>query len=159
MGVGKSTVGKRLAERLGVDFVDLDARVEASTGASVAELFASRGEASFRTLERAELLCTLDAREPRVVALGGGTLVEPRLRELALERAFVVALGATVETLVQRTRGSVRPLLEPAPEVAIPRLLAVRARAYADAHVTIRTDGRTVEDLARDLEHLWQGWS
>jgi len=159
MGVGKSAVGRRLAERLAVEFVDLDDRVEARAGVSVAQLFASRGEAAFRALERAEVLLSLEAPAPVVVALGGGALLEPRLREAALERSFVVVLGATVDTLVQRTRGSARPLLAPTPEVAIPRLLAQRARAYADAHVTVRSDGRTVEDLASDLAHLWLGWT
>lgn len=159
MGAGKSVVGRRLAERLAVEFVDLDDRIEALAGMSVSQLFASKGEAAFRGLERAEVLRVLDALGPRVVALGGGALVEPRLREVALERAFLVVLGATVDTLVQRTRGNGRPLLAQAPEVEIPRLLAQRARAYAEAHVTVRSDGRSVEDLAADLAHLWLGWT
>lgn len=159
MGTGKTSVGEALAHRLGLPFVDVDRAVVRTTGLSIEEIFATRGEAAFRELEAAEVRRCLESRVPTVVALGGGSLLDRRLRELALDRAFVVALSATVATLMERTAGSSRPLLAARPEVAIPKLLSARVAAYSEAHVTIRTDGRSADVVARDLEHLWLGWT
>src|SRR5687768_16268735 len=95
MATGKSTVGRRIAERSSLPFLDLDAAIEQAAGCSIAELFQKRGEGAFRELEREQLLRCLDDREPGVVvALGGGTLLPRDLRLLALERATVITLTA-----------------------------------------------------------------
>lgn len=113
MGTGKSTVGRALAARTGASFEDLDAAIEAEAGRTIAELFAEHGEDTFRALERTLLLDRLAAPPdlPRIIALGGGTLVSADNRRQALARAFVVTLSAEVDTIVARCAGSARPLL------------------------------------------------
>jgi shikimate kinase len=157
MGAGKSTVGRALAERLGVSFVDLDETIAHEHARPIEAILTERGEPAFRAIERAAVRRILEQRGPRVVALGGGSLLDPRLRSDALDRAFVVVLLASVETLIARTRGSNRPLLRDSPEIEVPRLLGARAAAYAEAHHMVRTEGRTANDVAEDLACLWLG--
>src|SRR5689334_9122773 len=99
MATGKSSVGRALAGQVGHPFVDLDQRIEARTGKSVSELFAERGEAEFRALEREELAKALSspATRPAVIALGGGALTRRDTRLDALDRAVVVTLQAGAE--------------------------------------------------------------
>lgn len=154
MGAGKSTVGRLVAKRADLPFVDLDDAIAREAGESVAALFASRGEAAFRALEAATLRGLLDGGGPRVIALGGGALLDPALRREALARACVVALSASPRTLAARTPGKARPLLDGAPdrEARIRELLAARAPVYAEAHARIATDGiAPVEVAARVL--------
>ncbi|WP_437933449.1 3-dehydroquinate synthase [Sorangium sp. So ce341] len=150
MGTGKSTVGRIAAARAGLPFIDLDDAIAAEAGESVPSLFAARGEAGFRALEAAALRRLLATRGPRVIALGGGALVDPALRVEALERGCVVALGATPRTIAARTPSGGRPLLDGAPdrEARIRELLAARASVYAEAHARVVTDGVSPEDVA-----------
>src|SRR5205823_14161428 len=111
MGVGKSTVGRRLARRLGLPFVDSDAEIEDAAGYSAAEIFERYGERDFRDGER-RLVARLIEGEVRVIATGGGAYVDPRTRKLLNERAITVWLDAPVEILAERTsRRDTRPLL------------------------------------------------
>lgn len=140
MGAGKSAVGRELARLLRRPFVDLDQSIERSAGSSVASLFARRGEAAFRRLERRALLRA--ARRPGVVvALGGGTLIDPRNRAVA-KRGFLVRLTCSKTELVRRlakSRAS-RPMLAGgALSVRVGRLLKERAPSYAEAHCSVST--------------------
>lgn len=163
MGTGKSTVARILAERAGVPFLDLDAAIEEEAGQSIEAIFAGEGEASFRSLEAAVFRKVLDQPGPRVVALGGGALLDSTSRRAAIERGRVVTLVADPETITGRVAGSVRPLLEvaPAPLSAADRrarirdLLARRASIYAEAHAQIRTDGRSPEAIAAAVHKAW----
>lgn len=162
MGTGKSTVGRALAARTGARFEDLDAAVEAEAGRSIPEVFTELGEAAFRSLERALLLDRLAAKydAPRVLALGGGTLVDPSSRRRALALAFVVTLSADVETIVARCDGGDRPLLADAAneqEAArrVQALLEARAEAYEAGHLHLATDHRSPEALAATLASHW----
>lgn len=157
MGAGKTSVGRAVADRLDVPFVDLDQSISADVGMTIEAIFDARGEGGFRSLERTAIRRELAKPGPRVIALGGGSLLDARLREEALDRAFVVVLWVSVETAVRRTHGTHRPLLRAAPEVEIPKLLVSRAAAYSEAHHTLRTDGREVLDLAVDVANLWLG--
>jgi shikimate kinase / 3-dehydroquinate synthase len=155
MGVGKSTLAPRLAERLGWASLDLDTLVAERSGCSVAELFASGGEALFRRHERAvfdELLASLatdpTSTAPRrspalVVSLGGGTLLDRSVRLRALSVGTVVTLRASAHTLARRldvSRETPRPLVEAARraeetlEAVVERLLTDRATAYSETH-------------------------
>ncbi len=110
MGSGKTTVGERVAERLGRPFLDLDAEIERRTGTSIAELFRERGEAAFRSLEE-EVACeTLDRSEPAVIALGGGAILSERTRAVLARQAFTVLLEVETATAWERVAGSGRPL-------------------------------------------------
>jgi shikimate kinase len=112
MGAGKSAVGRRLARRLGWEFVDLDQRVEAAAGMPVAELFARCGEQHFRRLERAALAEALTHRR-LVLALGGGTLVQPEAAALLRGRGLIIWLRppfAELAARVEAAGAAVRPL-------------------------------------------------
>lgn len=158
MATGKTSVGRRIAELTGAPFEDLDARVEARTGATVAELFAGSGEPEFRRLEQEELRRALDEGGRRVVALGGGALSVRSARLAALSRATVVTLSAPVETLLARVASDTeRPLLAvPDPEARIRELLEVRSAGYAECHATLDTGSLDVDAAARAAIELWR---
>ena len=140
MGVGKSTVGRRLARRLALDFVDSDAAIEDASGYSAAEVYERFGERDFRDGER-RLVARLIEGEVRVIATGGGAFVDPRTRELLNERAITVWLDAPVEVLAERTgRRDTRPLLRnDDPKGTLERLNQERRPSYAEAHVHVRS--------------------
>ena len=102
MGVGKSTVGRRLARHLGLPFVDTDAEIEDAAGYPAAEMFERYGEHDFRDGER-RLVARLIEGEVRVIATGGGAFVDPRTRKLLNERAITIWLDAPVDVLAERT--------------------------------------------------------
>lgn len=139
MGAGKSTVGRRLAQRLGLPFADADAEIEAAAGLTIAEIFERHGEIHFRNGER-RVLARLIEGPPRVIATGGGAFMDPGTRALILERCIAVWLDAEVETLAERIgRRDHRPLLKGKDPVALLQGLAeIRNPVYAEAHLTIR---------------------
>jgi len=139
MGAGKSTLGPRLAERLGREFVEVDVLVEARAGTSVEEIFETRGEAEFRALEEEAAVDTLARRPPSVVELGGGGLASERTRRALAEHAFTVHLEASPDEAWARVAESRRPLARDAD--AFRALYEQRLPLYEAA------DGR-----ARDLE-------
>ncbi len=140
MGAGKSTLGPVFAARLGRPFLSVDALVEHGAGTSVAELFASRGEAAFRELEQDIAADVLGRRVPVVVELGGGALASERTRAVLRESAFTILVETTPEEAWDRVSGSARPLAQDAESFAT--LFEERAPLYADA-----ADAR-----ARDLD-------
>lgn len=159
MGVGKSTVGPLVAERLGVPFLDLDRAIEAAEGRSIATIFAEEGEATFRALEKRHVRAVLDEGVDAVVALGGGALLDRALRLEALARATVVTLSASIEELRRRTRrDDGRPLLAGSDEVELRARLAAlaasRAAVYAETHATIDTTDRPPAEVAVDVERI-----
>jgi shikimate kinase/3-dehydroquinate synthase len=161
MATGKSSVGRRVAERSGHPFLDLDAEIERRGGSSVSELFASLGEAGFRALERSALSALLEGSSGSapVISVGGGALVPRDLRLLALDSGVVVTLTADVGETVRRSAASAgkRPLLAgPEPAERARALLELRQQAYAEAHACIATDGRSVEEIASDVRDVWQ---
>lgn len=138
MGAGKTTIGRRLAPRLGLPFYDADAEIEAAAGMPVSELFQGHGEESFRRGE-AQIIKRLLNGPPHVLATGGGALVTAETRERIAEKAVSVWLKADIDTIVRRaTRRSTRPLLQQGnPRETIERLLADREPYYAatDIHI------------------------
>lgn len=160
MGVGKSTVGRRLAKRLGLSFVDSDAAIEDASGYSAAEVFERYGERDFRDGER-RLVARLIEGDVRVIATGGGAYVDPRTRQLLNERAITVWLDAPVEILAERTgRRDTRPLLRNGDRKGtLERLSEERRPSYAEAHIHVKSgDGAhkdVVDAIVRALEdHL-----
>lgn len=140
MGVGKSTVGQRLAALLGKDFVDSDAAIEVAAQRSVGEIFEAFGEAYFRDGER-RVIARLIEEEHGVIATGGGAFVQQDTRALILQRGIAVWLDCDIDTLVARTgRRDTRPLLRGGdPREILARLHAERAPAYAEAPIRIET--------------------
>ena len=160
MGVGKSTVGRRLARRLGLDFVDSDAAIEDASGYSAAEVFERFGEQDFRDGER-RLVARLIDGAVKVIATGGGAYVDPRTRQLLNERAITVWLDAPVEVLAERTsRRDTRPLLRNEdPKGTLERLSDERRPSYAEAHIHVKSSdgphGDVVERIVAAIEqHL-----
>src|SRR6476661_3532263 len=139
MGVGKSTVGRRLAKRLGLSFVDSDAEIEDASGYSAAEVFERYGESDFRDGER-RLVARLIEGDIRVIATGGGAYVDPRTRKLLNERAITVWLDAPVDILAERTsRRDTRAQLRNSNPKEVPeRLSKERRPSYAEAHIHVR---------------------
>jgi shikimate kinase len=140
MGAGKSCIGKRLAGRLNVPFIDADAEIETAAGLSIAEIFAKYGEAAFRDGER-RVMSRLLQGPPGVVSAGGGAFMDADTRTLIKDRALSVWLRADLDTLVARTKGrSHRPLLNNGdPRATLAELMRVRHPVYAEADVTVDT--------------------
>jgi shikimate kinase len=149
MAVGKSTLGRRLAERLGLPFVDSDEEVEEAEGLRVAEIFDRSGEAAFR-LREAQVLARLAAGPPMIIAAGGGAVLDDATRALLLARCTLVWLDAGIETLARRLEDSRRdrPLLRARdPAAALAELAERRRLAYAESHLRIDAEG-SLEDVA-----------
>jgi shikimate kinase len=140
MGVGKTTVGRRLADALGAPFVDSDEEVEAAAQMTVPEIFASLGEPAFREGER-RVIARLIEEGPRIIATGGGAFMNDATRALVLERAVSVWLKADLDTLVERTARRVnRPLLSRGdPREILAGLIAARHPVYALADVAVQS--------------------
>jgi len=142
MGAGKTTVGRELAARLGWPFLDSDAMVEASTGSTVAELFATGGEDAFRAVESRVLAEALSSDGPAVVSAAGGAVLAPGNRALLASARAVVWLRAGPATLAARVgSGEGRPLLQDDPPAALAELDAVRRPLYGEvADVIVDVD-------------------
>jgi shikimate kinase len=157
MGVGKSTVGRRLAKRLGLPFVDSDAEIEDAAGLSAAEVYERYGESDFRDGER-RLVARLIEGDVRVIATGGGAYVDSRTRELLNQRAITVWLDAPVEILTERTsRRDTRAQLRNGDRKAtLERLANERRRSYEEAHIHVKSgDGahkEVVDSIVDALE-------
>ena len=155
MGSGKSAVGRQLARRLGLGFVDSDDEIEARTGVDIAYIFEREGEAGFRQRE-AEVIAELARRDGLVVATGGGAIIDAGSRERMRSCGRVVYLRTSVEQQVARTRRSAeRPLLNNSdPRGTLARLFEFRAPLYAAAaEFTVDTDGRKVKSVVQDIVH------
>lgn len=141
MGAGKSSVGRRLASRLGVPFKDADSEIELAAGCSVSEIFERYGEPAFRDGER-KVIARLLEEPPLVLATGGGAFVDPQTRAGLKAHAVTVWIKAPIDVLMNRvSRRGNRPLLRTAnPRETLERLLAERAPVYAEADVSIESD-------------------
>ncbi len=139
MGAGKSTIGRRLAKRLGRPFADSDQEIEAAAGCSISAFFDRYGEAAFREGER-KVIARLLGGAPIVLATGGGAFMDEQTRSLIREKALSIWLRADLDTLVERcSRRNTRPLLAGKDIRAVLRELMERREpvyALADIHVT-----------------------
>jgi shikimate kinase len=148
MGSGKSTVGRRLARRLGWSFVDTDLEIEERAGKPIVEIFAEAGEQVFRDLET-QVARECVGRQRTVIATGGGIVMREENRKALNEAGLVVYLKASVETIWQRTQHTAkRPLLKTEnPRQKIQELLVQRKPVYALAPVRVRVGGRPVGQI------------
>lgn len=153
MGVGKTTIGSHLARKLKYDFVDSDTEIEKRTGASISLIFDIEGEEGFRKRE-AQMISELTERRHIVLSTGGGSVLDETSRQNIRSRGFVVYLKASVDILYERLKKSRnRPLMETEDKLkVIEDLLAEREPLYlAVADITIATDGRSAQDVAREI--------
>lgn len=161
MGAGKSAIGKRLAARLGLPFIDADDEIERAAGCSIAEFFEKHGEAEFRAGER-RVIGRLLERSPHVLSTGGGAYMHPDTRALLRERAITVWLRAELDVLYDRVRRrGHRPLLRQGdPREILARLMEQRYPVYAEADIVVestaqpadRTTDQVFEALAAYLQ-------
>ena len=158
MGSGKSTIGKQLARRLGWDFVDSDAEIEKRTGVRIADIFAIEGESGFRKWESTTIaeLCSV---APRVIATGGGSVLDAQSRQLMQENGWVVYLHVLPQHLNERTRfDRSRPLLQVPDRLAqLTRLYAERDPLYRQiAHHIVNSSTQTSNRITQHIGNEYQ---
>ena len=163
MGAGKSAIGKRLAQRLALPFVDADNEIERAAGCTIAEIFEKYGEAEFRQGERRVISRLLD-EPPHVLSTGGGAYMDTETRRLMKAKALTVWLRAEIAVLYDRVRKrGHRPLLKQGdPREILERLMTQRYPVYAEADIVVdstaqpadRTTDEVIEALRLHLERI-----
>jgi shikimate kinase len=145
MGAGKSSIGRRLAQRLGLSFIDADAEIEAAAGMTIAEIFATYGEPDFRSGE-ARVIARLLDEGPQVLATGGGAYMNENTRASIRQKGISVWLKADFEVLMRRVkrRSADRPMLQGDPAERVRHLMDQRYPVYAEADTTV---------MSRDVPH------
>jgi len=134
MGAGKSSIGRRLASRLGIPFIDADMEIESAAGMTIPEIFEKHGEPYFRAGE-ARVIARLLDNGPQVLATGGGAVMDPQTRALIGQKGISIWLKADIDVLLKRTkRRNDRPLVE-----RIKDLLPTREPFYAQADIIIQS--------------------
>lgn len=149
MGAGKSTVGRRIARRLGVPFRDADDEIVAAAGCSISDIFSTYGEAEFRRGERQVISRLLHNEPPHILATGGGAFMDPETREEIKKSARSIWLSADLETLVERcSRRNNRPLLQNNdPAETLDRLMKQRYPIYQEADIVVDSTGFYLEEM------------
>ena len=158
MGVGKTTIGRVLAELLNLEFYDSDREIEASTGADIPWIFDVEGEGGFRVRE-ARMIEQLSQKQQIVLATGGGAVLAAENREFLQQRGVVVYLRASINQQIERTsRDKSRPLLQaPNPEIKIRELMKIRDPLYREiADITIDTNHRNPRAISHEIERELQ---
>jgi len=158
MGAGKTTVGRHLADLLGLAFIDADHEIERRTGASIPWIFEKEGEAGFRSREEA-VIADLTLQEHVVIATGGGAVMREINRQHLHQRGVVIYLYTPVATQVARTsRDRNRPLLHTRnPEAKLRELMEIRDPLYREvAHHVVMTSDGSARELAQKILHLLQ---
>lgn len=152
MGAGKSTVGRKLANRLGLPFSDTDLEIEAASGCSIEEIFSRDGEAAFRSAERQVVARLLDG-PAQVVATGGGAFMDAETRARVRERATSIWLHADLDVLLKRClRRNNRPLLKTTdPRAVLERLIAERYPVYAETDIVIESNEQSQDQVVEQI--------
>lgn len=153
MGAGKTTIGRFLADNLNLEFIDLDAEIEARCGANIPWIFDVEGEAGFRKRE-SRILEEVTTRSGILLATGGGAVIDESNREILKQRGYVVYLSASVEQLLERTvNDRSRPLLQvDNPREVIEKLIAERDPLYREvADLVVVTEKRKPQVVAEDI--------
>ncbi|CAN5398898.1 shikimate kinase [soil metagenome] len=162
MGAGKTTIGRRVAERLDLPFVDADHEIEEAAGKSIPDIFADHGEAYFREGER-RVITRLIESGAKILATGGGAYINPTTRAAIREKSVSIWLKADLPLLMKRVlKRTSRPLLNTGdPEEVMRRLMADRYPIYAEADITVMSrdaaHAAVVSEVIRGLAQ-WQGW-
>jgi len=148
MGAGKTTIGRRLASALSLNFVDSDSEIVEAAGCSIADIFEIYGETIFRDLEQRVLL-RLVGSEPCIIATGGGAFINPTIRAAIKEKAISLWLKADLDILVERvSRRDTRPLLKSGDKGSIlSKLMEERYPIYAEADITIDSNAGLHETI------------
>lgn len=155
MAVGKSAVGRALARKLKRRFIDIDKMVEKSEGMKIRNIFSQKGESYFRRLEKEQLAKVLE-RQGRIIATGGGAIMDEENLQLLREKSLLVCLTVSPNALLMRAgSGAGRPLLQgDNPRERIEELLKQREQNYAQAHAFIDTTDLTIEQIVEKIVAL-----
>jgi shikimate kinase len=146
MGSGKSSIGRRLAARLGIPFIDADTEIESAAGMSIPEIFEKHGEPYFRAGE-ARVIARLLDNGPQVLATGGGAVMDPQTRALIGQKGISIWLKADIDVLLKRTkRRNDRPLVE-----KIKDLLPLREPIYAQANIVIQSRDEPHDTIIEEI--------
>ena len=161
-GSGKTTVGQLVAQQLQAGFVDIDAILTRREGKPIGLIFAEKGEAAFREMERKEMETTL-GNAPAVIAPGGGWAAQPGALDAAKPRALVIYLRTRAETAAQRAapEGTRPMLIGEDPVTRMRQLQKEREPFYGAAHAAVETDRQTAQQVAKEVVRLAQssaGW-
>ncbi|BET68744.1 shikimate kinase [Opitutales bacterium ASA1] len=156
MGTGKTTVGRALAQRLRMQFVDVDAEVERLAGMQIAEIFEREGEAAFRRRER-DVVVAGHAPSGCIVSCGGGLIMQPGMVGELRKRGVVICLTASAETIIQRTANNRnRPLLNvDDPAARIREMLMRREPLYREAGTQVLTDHRPLPEIVAHVQRVY----
>lgn len=148
MGSGKTSVGRELAEMLGYEFIDVDRLIADRAGKKIAQIFEEDGESRFRALE-SETIAALAGAESRVIATGGGAVLDPQNRHVFRSLGHVVYLKASARELYQRIKNDTnRPLLQVEdPKTRMKEILAEREPFYLEAEIIVDTEDLSVEEV------------
>ncbi len=152
MGSGKSTVGAALAQKLGLEFVDIDAKIEFKTGMKISEIFAQKGEDFFRKIE-SETLKEFAEKSGQVISTGGGAVQKEGNLKILKENSTVIYLKTSPEVLFERVNADTsRPLLQnEKPFETLCALLEKREPNYQKADIIVTTDGKTVDEIVNEI--------
>ena len=152
MGAGKTTVGRRLANRLGLSFIDADAEIEKAAGSSIADIFKEFGEAHFRDGEQ-RVIARLLGSGPQVLATGGGAFMNEKTREATRQHGLSIWLKADLDVLMKRvSKRSHRPLLQnDDPETVMKRLIDERYPLYASSDITVDSKEGPHDDVVDEI--------
>jgi shikimate kinase len=161
MGAGKTSVGRRLAEKLDVPFVDADHEIEVAAGKSIPDIFADHGEDYFREGERRVITRLLENGQ-QVLATGGGAFMNAETRARIKELGVSLWLKADLDVLLKRVaKRNDRPLLKENPEAVMKNLIEKRYPVYAEANITVESrdvqHGQMVNDVIKAIVD-WDGW-
>tara|TARA_Y100000588_G_scaffold93254_1_gene100989 strand:- start:654 stop:1241 length:588 start_codon:yes stop_codon:yes gene_type:complete len=152
MGAGKSSIGQRLAARIGAEFIDADEEIVQAAGCSIEDIFALHGETAFRDGER-RVIARLLKKPPHVLATGGGAFMNDTTRLMIKDRAFSIWLRADLDVLLRRVqRRDDRPLLKGGnPKEILERLIAERYPIYAESDLTVDTTDAPHSTVVNEL--------
>lgn len=152
MGSGKSTVGAILAEKLNLEFVDLDAKIEAKIGMEISEIFAQKGEDFFRKVE-SEVLKDFAEKSGQVISTGGGAVQNEINLQILKENSIIIYLKTSPEVLFERIKAdNSRPLLQnEKPLETLCELLEKREPNYKKADIIVATDGKTIDEILNEI--------
>lgn len=155
MGAGKTSIGRRLATRLGIKFLDADQEIEAAAGMTIPDIFQEHGEAAFREGERKVIARLLSNSEPIVLATGGGAFLDEDTRVLIKAEAVSIWLNTEFNVLMERVRRrNNRPLLKTDdPEATMRKLLAERTPVYAQADIAVETGDGPHQSVVTKIEY------
>lgn len=159
MGAGKSTIGRRLGQAVGLPFIDSDNEIVEAAGCSISDIFESYGEAIFRDLEKRVML-RLVGGEPAVIATGGGAFINPDIRAAIQEKAVSIWLKADLDILVERvSRRDTRPLLREGDKGEIlAKLIDERYPIYAQANICIDSNAGLHDMVVEQIVSALEAW-